>query len=98
MRPTDTSVHRSAQGPEPRSHLADKELRLLPGGEVTALLEPIEVHEVGVGTLSPAAWYGIISFGNLLTAAGIETLPALVMWALSSQYRRAEDAAVFVSQ
>jgi hypothetical protein len=66
-------VHRSARRPERRSHLARKEFRLFPGGEVTALLESVEVHEVGVGALGPAARNGIISRGNLLTAAGIET-------------------------
>src|SRR5215475_10049018 len=35
-----------------------KEFRLFPGGEVTALIEFVEVHEVGVGALGPAARYG----------------------------------------
>ena len=52
---TDADVHRSAQRPERRSHLARKEFRLFPRGEVTAFLDFVEVHEVGVGTLGPPA-------------------------------------------
>jgi hypothetical protein len=52
---TDADVHRSAQRPERRSHLARKEFRLFPGGEVTAPVEFVEVDELGIGPLGPAA-------------------------------------------
>src|SRR5215204_3589787 len=43
-----------AQGPEGGSHLVGEEVRLLPGGEVVALVDFVEVDEVGVGLLGPA--------------------------------------------
>ena len=43
-----------AQGPEPGAELFREELRLLPGGEVPALVDLVEVDEVGVGLLGPA--------------------------------------------
>src|SRR5580658_5011173 len=44
----------SAQRPEPGSHLRRKDLRLLPGGEMTAFVEPVVVDELGIGPLRPA--------------------------------------------
>ena len=46
---------RSAQRPEARSDLFAEELRLLPRGEVAALVNFVEVDEVGVGALRPAS-------------------------------------------
>ena len=43
-----------AKRPEPRADLVGEELRLLPGGEVAALVDLVEVDEVGVGLLRPA--------------------------------------------
>src|SRR4051812_35305736 len=37
-----------------RSHLVREEVRLLPGREVVALVDLVEVDEVGVGRLRPA--------------------------------------------
>src|SRR5215207_3968427 len=47
-----TSV-RSAQGPEGGAELLGEELRLLPGREVVALVDLVEVDEVGIGLLGP---------------------------------------------
>ena len=44
-----------AQRPERRAKLFGKELRLFPGGEVAALGGLVEVDEVGVDLLGPAA-------------------------------------------
>src|ERR671914_2400018 len=44
-----------AKGPERRSDLGGEELRLLPGGEVAAPVDLVEVGEVGVDRLDPAA-------------------------------------------
>ena len=43
------------QRPERGSHLVGEELRLLPGGEVAAPVDLVEVGEVGVDRLDPAA-------------------------------------------
>src|SRR5262245_691709 len=43
------------QGPEPGAHLACEEFGLFPGGEVAALVDLVEVDEVGIGPLRPAA-------------------------------------------
>src|SRR5215207_721454 len=40
---------------ERRAHLAGKQIGLLPGGEVAALVDLVEVTEVGIGRLDPAA-------------------------------------------
>src|SRR5262249_47028299 len=45
----------SAQWSEARAQLFDEELRLLPGGEVAAPVDLVEVREVGVDRLDPAA-------------------------------------------
>src|SRR5262245_52306067 len=45
----------SAKRPERGSHLAREELGLLPGGEVTALVDLVEVGDVRVRALDPAA-------------------------------------------
>ena len=90
---------RSAQRPERRSHFAHKEFRLFPGGEVPALLKFVEVHEVGVGPLGPAARYGDYlpwepTHGRRdQDFAADRGLVGVVL-----QYIWAEDAAVFVSQ
>src|SRR5215203_710011 len=44
-----------AQRPERRADLVREELRLLPCREVPALLDFVEINEVGVGLFSPAA-------------------------------------------
>src|SRR5262249_16364799 len=46
----------SAQRSECRSHLLREQLRLLPGGEVPAPVDLVEVAQVGVDPLRPAAW------------------------------------------
>src|SRR5205823_12808604 len=45
----------SAQRPERRPDLGREQLGLLPGGEVAALVDLVEVGEVGVDLLGPAA-------------------------------------------
>jgi hypothetical protein len=50
---------RLAQGPERHPELFREQFRLLPGGEVAALVDLVEVDEVGVGTLGPAARWSI---------------------------------------
>src|SRR5438445_3327909 len=45
---------RSTQCPEGGPHLGREELRLLPGGEVVAPVDLVEVDEVGVRPLGPA--------------------------------------------
>src|SRR6478672_13357902 len=44
-----------AKRPERRAKLARKEIGLFPGGEVAALVDLVEVGEVGVDRLDPAA-------------------------------------------
>src|SRR5215468_573415 len=44
---------RLAKRPEARANLFGQELWLFPGGEVVALLDLVEVDEVGVGPLGP---------------------------------------------
>src|SRR5262245_2193918 len=44
-----------AKPPESRAHLGGEELRLLPGGEVAAPVDLVEVGEAGVDRLDPAA-------------------------------------------
>src|SRR3954452_6533760 len=51
---TTTSV-RGSEGPECGSQLRGEKLRLFPGGEVAAAVDFVEVDEVGVGPLGPAA-------------------------------------------
>ena len=45
----------SAHGAERSPHLRGEEFGLLPGGEVAALVDLVEVREAGVGGLGPAA-------------------------------------------
>src|SRR5215471_21638370 len=49
------SSHQLAQGSERRAQLGSEELRLFPGGEVPALVGLVEVDQVGVDLLGPAA-------------------------------------------
>src|SRR5919112_6540666 len=52
----DTRKHRHlAKLPERRTDLAGEQLRLLPGGEVAAPVDLVEVAEAGIGRLDPAA-------------------------------------------
>src|SRR5215204_2399904 len=44
-----------AKRPERGPHLGREELRLLPGREVVALVDLVEVDEVGIGLLGPTA-------------------------------------------
>jgi hypothetical protein len=46
---------RLAQGPERHPELLREQFRLLPGGEVAALVDLVEEGQVGVGSLGPAA-------------------------------------------
>src|SRR5215211_5064563 len=50
------AVLRLVQRPERGPDLAREEFRLFPGGEVAALVDLVEVGEVGVRRLDPAAW------------------------------------------
>lgn len=88
-----------SQRPEPRSHLVGKELWLFPGRKMPAPVERVVVDQV-VGSARSAqlrgAWYS--SPGRTLMANGMETLLASKKPALFSQYRRAEEIPVFVSQ
>src|SRR6516162_2144621 len=45
---------RSAQRPERCPDFGREQVRLLPGGEVVALVDLVEVDELGIGLLSPA--------------------------------------------
>src|SRR5689334_22152672 len=45
----------SAQRPERRAHFGGEQIRFLPSGEVTALVHLVEVDDVGVRLLDPAA-------------------------------------------
>src|SRR3954451_18251056 len=47
---------RSADRPEGGPHLLAEDFRLLPGREVSALVDLVEVDDVGVARLDPAAW------------------------------------------
>src|ERR1700742_3682667 len=49
------SAFLSTQGAERRTQLFGKQLRLFPGGEVATLVGLVEVDEVGVNLLGPAA-------------------------------------------
>jgi hypothetical protein len=49
----------AAQRVEGRAHLGAVGLRLLPGGEVTALGEAVVVDELGIGSLGPAGRGGV---------------------------------------
>src|SRR5262249_56292927 len=46
---------RLAKSPERGAHLLGEELRLFPGREVSALVDFVEVDEVGVGAFRPAS-------------------------------------------
>ena len=48
------SSDRFAQRPEPRANFFGEELRLLPGGEVAALVELVVVDQFGIRPLRPA--------------------------------------------
>ena len=61
-----------AKRPERRSDLGGEELRLLPGGEVAALVDLVEVREAGVGRLGPAARGAQISPGNVVKPTGTD--------------------------
>jgi hypothetical protein len=78
-----TSVR--SQRPERGSHLGGKELRLLPRREVAASVDFVEVDEVGVGLLGPAARRLILLAGKDATATGRETPLALKKPPLYSQ-------------
>ena len=63
---------RSAHRAERCSELLREQLRLLPGGEVAALVDLVEAGQVGVGTLGPAArwsmsrtWVSFLRRGTL---------------------------------
>src|SRR5262245_30468900 len=45
----------STERPEGRSHLFGEQLRLFPGGEVATLVDLVEVDQIGVDLLRPAA-------------------------------------------
>ena len=51
----DLSASLTEAAGTPRAELLGEELRLFPGGEVAALVDFVEVDEVGVGLLRPAA-------------------------------------------
>src|SRR6185369_12598220 len=44
---------------ERRAHLAGEQLRLLPGGEVTAFRQLVVVNELRIGPLSPSPRYRV---------------------------------------
>src|SRR5215469_10218011 len=52
---TRAVLSRSAQGPEGRPDLGREQLGLLPGGEVAAPVDLVEVRQGGVRQLDPAA-------------------------------------------
>src|SRR5215216_8042027 len=63
---------RLAQGQERHPELLREQFRLLPGGEVAALVDLVEEGQVGVGTLGPAArrsmsrtWVSFLRRGTL---------------------------------
>jgi hypothetical protein len=89
--------------PERRPDLGREQLGLFPGGEVAAPIDLVEVGEVAVRLLDPAARDRQISPGNVVKPTGSETSggawPAARAAARPlSQYDRAADAPVPVSQ
>ena len=98
-------VLRSAQWSECGSHLCGEELRLFPGGEVPAALGLVEVGDVRVPRLDPAARALPDLSGNVVKPTGSETgggaWPLAAACAAAcpfSQYDRAAEAPVPVSQ
>ena len=95
----------SAQAAEGSPHLGGEEVRLLPGGEVAAPVDLLEVGEAGVDRLGPARGVAQISPGKVVKPTGTATggggwplASAAASARPSSQYDRAADAAVPVSQ
>jgi hypothetical protein len=66
-----------AERPKSRANLAGKQAGLLPGGEVAAPVDLVEVDEVGIGALGPAPGRLVLLAGEDLTATGIFTPLAL---------------------
>ena len=89
--------------PECCADLSREQLGLLPGGEVSALIHLVEVDDIGVRLLDPAARGPPDLSGNVVKPTGIETgvgaCPAArAVSCPSSQYERAAEAPVPVSQ
>src|SRR6185312_5042815 len=61
----------SAQGTERRADLAREQLRLLPGGEVPAAVDLVEVRQARIRRLRPAARGRQISPGKEVNPTGI---------------------------
>src|ERR687898_420695 len=55
---------RSTQRPERGADLLTEELRLLPGGEVAALVDLVVIDEVGIRLLRPTPWRLILLAGK----------------------------------
>jgi hypothetical protein len=94
-----------AERSERRSALGAEELRLFPRREVTALVDLVEVDQVAIGAPRPCLRGSIDVLGNTLMATGSEISAVLCAAATMtlppapfSQYSRADEAAVFVSQ
>ena len=94
---------RLAQRSERRAHLLGEDLRLLPGGEVAALISLVVVGEVGVGLSTQLRGAAKISPGNAVKPTGTETAGGVCPAASAaarpfSQYDLAAEAPVPVSQ
>ena len=63
-----------------------------------ALVQPVEVDELGIRALDPAPRRRVGSSGKTLTATGMATPFGAKKAILFSQYRRAEETPVFVNQ
>jgi hypothetical protein len=88
---------------EGRPDLGREQLRLFPRREVATPVHLVEVGELGVDGLDPAARARKTSPGNVVKPTGIETSggawPAARAWARpASQYARAAEAPVPVNQ
>src|ERR1700761_2034464 len=89
----------SAQGAERGAQFRGEQGGLFPGGEVPAPVDLVVVDEVGgVGAFGPAARGLVQLVGEDADAKGSVMFLASKNWALFSQYRRAAETPVLVSQ
>ena len=87
-----------AQRPEARADLFREDLRLFPGREVAALVGLVVIDEVVIGPLGPAP-RGLIALAGEGAYGGRDGyIDGVVETELVSQYRRAAEIAVLVSQ
>src|SRR3712207_6828454 len=88
----------SAQWLERGPDLLDEDLRLLPSRKVAAFVEPAEMNQFGKRFLCPAPRGCIDLIGKDAHSYRNGDALGAKKASLFSQYRRAEETAVFVSQ